>query len=187
MPTAIPVSVSFCPAAASTRLGDAEVGHQGMAALQQDVLRLDVAMDDLAFVGVVQRFGRLPHDPEGVLDGELVLPDQPVAERLPLDERHDIVKEAVGHPRVVQAEDVGVLELGGDPDLAQEALGADGGRQFRLEHLDGDAAFVLRVPGEVDEGHPALAQQALHVIMAGEGFPQSFQLIGHGHSGQGEE
>ena len=158
-----------------------------MAALQQDVLRLDVAVDDLALVGVLQRFGRLADDPEGVLDGKLVLPDEPVAERLALDEGHDIVEEAVGHPRVVQAEDVGVLELGGDADFAEETVGTDGGRQLRLEDLDGHHALVLRVAGKVDEGHPALTQQALHVIMAGKGFPQSFQLIGHGHSGQGEE
>ncbi len=151
-----------------------------MTALQQDVLRLDVAVDDLAVVGVLQRFGRLADDAEGVLDGKLVLPDEPVADGLALDERHDIIKEAVGHPGVVQAEDVGMLELGGDADLAQEALGPDGGRQLRLEHLDGHHALVLGVAGEIDEGHPALTQQALNVVMAGEGFPQSFQLIGHG-------
>ena len=158
-----------------------------MAALQQDVLGLDVAMDDLAVVGVLEGFGGFADDPEGVLDGKLVLPHQPVAKGLPLDERHHIVKEAVGHPGVVQAQDVGVLELGGDPDLAQEPLGTDGGRQFRLEHLDRDAALVLYVPGKVDDCHPAMAQLALYVIVPGKGFPQSFQLIGHGHSGKGRE
>ena len=35
------------------RPGDAEVGHQGVAVLEQDVLRLDVAVDDAVLVGVV--------------------------------------------------------------------------------------------------------------------------------------
>ncbi len=168
-------------------LGNPEVGHEGMTALKQDVLRLDVAVDDLAFVGVLQRLSRLADDAERVLDGKLVFPDEPVANRLALDEGHHIVEEAVGHPGVVQAEDVGVLELGSDADFAEETVGTDGGRQLRLEHLDGHHALVLRVAGQVDEGHPALTQQALHVVMAGQGFPQSFQLIGHGHSGKGEE
>jgi hypothetical protein len=30
-----------------------------------------------------------------------------------------------------------------------------------------------------------MAQLALDVVVPGEGFPQSFQLIGHGHSGKG--
>ena len=75
-----------------------------------------------------------------------------------------------------------MLQLGGDTDFAQEPLGADGGRQLRLEHLDRDLALMLRVAGEVDHGHAALTQQALDVVMAGKGFPQSFELIGHGNS-----
>ena len=77
-----------------------------------------------------------------------------------------------------------MLQLGGDPDLAEEALGADGGRQLRLENLDSHLPLMLGVPGEIDESHPALSQQALHLVMAGECFPQSFQLIGQGNSGQ---
>ena len=111
------------------RPGDAEIGHQGVTAEQQDVLGLDVAVDDAALVGVLQRLGRLAGELERVVDGELLLPVEPVAQRLALDERHDVVEQAVGLARVVEAEDVGVLEVGGDPDLAQEPVGAErGGR-----------------------------------------------------------
>ena len=45
------------------RPGDAEVGHPGVPRGQQDVLRLDVAMDDAPRMGVVERVGHLPRDP----------------------------------------------------------------------------------------------------------------------------
>ena len=78
------------------RLGYAEVGDQRVAALQEDVLGLDVAVDDLAFVGVVQCFGGLADNPDRILDRELVLPVQPVTKGLALDERHHVIKEVVG-------------------------------------------------------------------------------------------
>jgi hypothetical protein len=48
---------------------------------------------------------------------------------------------------------VRVLELGGDPDLAQKPLGADRGGDLRIEHLDGDLPLVAAVSREVDERH----------------------------------
>ena len=95
-------------------------------------------------VGVLQRLGDLAGDLERVVDGELLLPVQPVAQRLALDERHDVVQQAVGLARVVQAEDVGMLEVGGDPDLAEEPVGAERGGELGPEHLDRDRRSCLR-------------------------------------------
>ncbi len=52
---------------------DAEVGDQGLAILQQDVLGLDVAVDDAALVGELEGAGHFLGEPEGVIDGELLL------------------------------------------------------------------------------------------------------------------
>ena len=46
MPSVTPVLVSFGPAALGDRARDAEVGDERLTVLQQDVLRLDVAVDD---------------------------------------------------------------------------------------------------------------------------------------------
>ena len=53
------------------RAGDAEVGHQRLAVGEQDVLRLDVAMDHALAVGMVERVGDLPGDAEGLVDRQL--------------------------------------------------------------------------------------------------------------------
>jgi hypothetical protein len=52
------------------RPGDAEIGDPRVAAGQQDVLRLDVAMDDAPAVGVAQRVGHLAGYPKRLSQGD---------------------------------------------------------------------------------------------------------------------
>ena len=111
---------------------DAEVGDQGAAvAGEQQVLGLDVPMDHAVSVGVLERPGRLGGDPERRVHRELPLAPQPVAERLALDVRHGEPELAGGLARVVDREDVRVLQPGGELDLALEALGAERARRAR--------------------------------------------------------
>ena len=80
------------------RLGDPEVRHHRVAALEQDVLRLDVAVDDAPAVRVAQRVGHLAGDPKRVVHRELLFAGQPVAEGLSLDERHHVEQEIIRPP-----------------------------------------------------------------------------------------
>ena len=73
----------------------------------------------------------------------------------------------------------GWVELGGGLDLAQEPVGAEGGRQLGPQDLERDLAVVLEVAGEVDGGHPALPELALDGVAVGEGVLQPYQLIDH--------
>ena len=147
---------------------DAEVGDHRLALVDEDVLRLDVAMDDVARVRVVERRRDLPRDGDGVVDREIALAVEPVAERLALEEGHDVEQLAVGVARVEQRDDVRMAEPRGDLDLAQEALGPDGVGELGLEELDGDLATVAQVVGEIDGRHPAAADHALDAVAAGE-------------------
>ena len=90
---------------------DAEVGDERVSALQQDVLRLDVAMHDAERVRGAQRVGDLAGDAHRVVDRQLPLALEPRAQRLARDERHDVVQERVGLARVEQRQDVRVLQL----------------------------------------------------------------------------
>ena len=161
---------------------DAEVGHQRLAVVQQDVLRLDVAVDHPVPVGVVERGGHLGGQAHRVAHRQLLLAAEPVAQALAVHERHDVVRGAVHLPAVDQAEDVGVLQRRDGLDLTQEALGADDGGQLGAEDLDGDLAVVLEVLGEVDRGHAALAQLALEAVAVGEGGTQG---VRHAHGAPG--
>ena len=162
--------------------GDAEIGHQGGPVLQQDVLRLDVAMDHALAVGVVEGGRDFPGEPQRVVHRELPLPAQPGPERFPGDVGHHVVEQAVGVTRVDQPQDVGMLEVGRDLDLGQEALPADHGGELGMQHLDGDLAAVLEVFGEIDGGHAPLSQLALEAIPVGQGRGETGGGIGHASS-----
>ena len=72
-----------------------------------------------------------------------------------------------------------MLQVGGDLDLGEEAVAADDGGELGVQDLDGDLAAVLQVFGEVDGGHPALAQLALEAIAVGEGGGEAGGRYGH--------
>ena len=70
--------------------GDPEVGDQCMAALQQDVLGLHVAVHDAMAVRVLERIRDLAHQLHRVIHREATLTREPRAQRLAVDERHDV-------------------------------------------------------------------------------------------------
>ena len=150
------------------RQGDSEVRHHGFAFVKQDVLRLDVPMDHILGVRVVEGRGDLPGDAEGLVDRELLLTFEPVAQRFTLDVGHDVEEKAVGLTGVVQRQDVRMIQPGGDLDLSQKPLGPEHRCQLGPEHLDGHGAVVLQVVGEIDRRHAAAAELVREGVAAGE-------------------
>ncbi len=175
------------PSAAGGAQGerDTEVGHQRLPLVQQDVLRLDVAVDHALPVGIVERARHLRGDPDRHLDGELLVPPQTVAERLAFHVGHDVECGASDLPRVVQGEDVGMLEVGGGLDLLKEALGPDHRGELRAEHLECHFAMVLDVLGQVDGRHPARAELALEHVAVPECIGDLRRWCGHSYRGGG--
>ena len=164
----MPVWVSDCATGDTHRLGDPEVRDHRMTALQQDVLRLDVAMDHAACVRVAQRVGDFAGDLQRSVNGKLLFPVETIAQRFAFDERHDIEEVAVGLAGVVQWQDVRMTQIRRDPDLGEKPLGAQHRTEFRFEHLDRHLAVVLEIVGEVHRRHPAGAELALDTIAIGE-------------------
>jgi len=73
-----------------------------------------------------------------------------------------------------------VLQRGGEPDLAQEALGAEQGAQLGAEDLESDLPVVLGVPSEVDRGHAAASELALERVAVTKGVGQGGgRPVGH--------
>src|SRR5258705_544311 len=106
---------------------------------------------------------RTPRQQQRLADRQL-LPEEPLAEALPVHERHHGVEEASGLAGIDEREDVRMLELGGDADLAEEALAGDGRHHARTHHLDGDLAAQLAIACLEDRRHPAPPRLALHDI-----------------------
>jgi hypothetical protein len=168
-------------AGGADRARDAEIGEDGLVALEQDVLRLDVAVDHSVGVGVVQRAQHLAGDLKRVIDGKLALPVKPLTEALPIYVRHGVPElvGAVGSPcagaGIEDRQDVGMLEPGGDPDLVEEALGPECGRQIGMQHLEGYRAVVPQIVGEIDGRHTAPANLAVEPVASFQGLAQSVE------------
>ena len=157
------------------RAGDAEVAHQGRAiAGEEDVLGLHVAVHHALLVRVLQGAGGLGRDAERLFDRELALAVQPVVERLSIHERHR--EPELLHTRVRGAHDAGVehgqdegmLELGGELDLALEPFGTGSGGWVMKKELEGDRTIVAEVVCEVDDPHATASELAPDRVAVGE-------------------
>ena len=72
-----------------------------------------------------------------------------------------------------------MLEAGGEVDLAQEPVGADGDGQLGAQGLDGDAAAVPPVLRQEDRGHATLAHETLDLVAIAERLAELFQHVRH--------
>ena len=141
---------------------DAEVGDDRPAALEQNVFRLDVAMDDAALVRV--RRARRPLRVAmrtASATGSWRSRSRRCAKTLAFDERHDVEQLTGRDAGVEQRKNARMLQLRRRPNLGQESLGADDRGEFSAEHLERDLSFVADVLREIHGRHPARAHLAL--------------------------
>ena len=141
--------------------GDPEVDELGRALrVEEDVPRLQVAVQDPALVHVGQPARELRHDPGRLDERERPLLLQAVGQVAALGQVHDEERGAAALARREDAHDVGVAVGRGLRDaLAAEAL--DGLRVGAgQEHLDRRARAGVRVVGGVDRAHAAAPEEA---------------------------
>jgi hypothetical protein len=116
-------------------------------------------------MGGVERRGDLAADVD-----RAVGPQPPVAledrrQVLALDVLHREVEQAVDLARVVDGDDVRMLQGGGDPGLAREPLAEAGGLgEVRRDDLDGGPPAQVQVLGAVDHAHAAAADPLLDPV-----------------------
>src|SRR6266699_2770315 len=144
----------------------AEITEQDLAAApQQHILRLDVAVNELAVMCVLQgrrslldvrnKDGGGQYNPfrvalaQGAIGGIV----------------HDEKRNAVLHAKVEDADDVGVDEAGDGAGFIAELLhtAAD---QAHLKHFDGCLGIQVNMLAEVDVGEPALPDYTHQVVAA---------------------
>ena len=135
----------------------------------QDVRRLDVAMDDTVRVGVVEGRGEVAEDAQELLCVHAVLPDQ-VGERPPGDVLHHDQDAVVARDRVEDRDEVRVEQRGSDPRLATEPLHVGVGA-VGVQTLDGDIPPQNVVLGQEDGRHAASPEPPPNAIPTGEHDP----------------
>ena len=157
MPTTSPAAVS---GGVVGEVGDAEV-HQlrpRLAVLDHlHVLGLDVAVDDAARVGVVERLAEVGADLADLAVGELAGVGEAGQGRA-LDQLGDEQRVAVLLPQLVEGDDAGVVEPGRGLGLAQDP---PAGLAPLLDRLHRHRALEAAVPGLVDDAEAAAADAAL--------------------------
>ncbi len=152
-------------------LGQAEVAKvcvltsTGAAGRKQHVAGLDVAMDESRFMGRIKGTRHLGHDPGRARRFQLALARDHAGQVHPVHEAHGDVQHAIGLARVVQGDDVGVVERAGGPRLAQEALAELGfARDLGGDDLEGRLAAKADVLSAIDDPHAAAADDLLEEI-----------------------
>lgn len=149
--------------------GDAEVEEFRFAvAGNQNVGRLEIAVDDELAVGVIDGIAEGEEDAkasgegQGVLVAVLVQPES-------FDKLHDKVRQAVlAGAAVEQARDVGVDQRGEDLAFHAEAFEGAGVKPTAFDNFDGDGLVDLAVHafGAEDGTHAATAEQRAELIGA---------------------
>ena len=169
MYSAVPTTEApLADAALAQRLGEAEVGEEGALAFDQDVVRLDVAVDDAGGVGGVERFGDLAEQGDGARRRQRPLAVDRPAQVAALDQAHRHDQLAVDLARVEDRHHRRVVEAGGEAGLAQEALAeALAVGQLAGDHLQRHRPFQAEMRGPVDDAHAAPRDQRVDPV-AGE-------------------
>ena len=146
------------------QLGDAEVEHLGEVGIarpldQEDIVRLEVAVDDAAGMGRGQRMADALHDVERARERRPRLGEEQLRERAPLEPlHHEIGGPVLELPEVEDLDDVLAADVARGLGLAEEA--GDHLRvtaALRVEELDRDPPIDAGVLGQVDGAHPAFA------------------------------
>ncbi len=158
------------PARLAERLAQPEVRQEHpVGALEQDVARLHVAVDEPLRVRLVERARDLAQDVERPGRVEPALPQQHPAEVLALRQPHREEEHPVGLARVVDRQDVRVFQGRGEPRLAQEPLPevlVVG--ELRRQDLQRDPAPEVDVFRQIDDALAAAAQHRLDAVVAEE-------------------
>ena len=128
-------------------------------------------MHDAALVRVRERAGHLAPDADRLLDGQPVVRAEPLPQRVALDVRHDVVELLRRRARIVDGEDVRMLQTGRELDLALEALRAERVRQLGVQDLDGDEPLVPHVVREEHRRRSAATDLPLQDVAPSTDIP----------------
>ena len=151
------------------RPGQTEVGDldAGQAVLQQQIRRLDVAVDQPLGMRRRQPRGCLMADADNLRHLQRAGAVEALLHRLPGDVLHDEVRKSIELVDAVNGDDVVVADGGGRLSLAGEAPPGSGAAGHRGgQHLDRHQPVQRRLEGFQHHSHAALPDHVLHLVRA---------------------
>ncbi len=176
------------PGLAVHELADAEVEQLGALAArhrgvgdQEDVLRLEVAVQDVTGVRGAERRRQLPRQVQRLIDRHGAGARDALIEALTFEVLHHQVGAAIDViAEVEDLDDARILDRRRGLGLVEKTLERlrprrGGGAR---EQLDGDAATQHAVLGEVHHAHAALSEDALELVTADVLEHDRFRCIG---------
>src|SRR5207249_9956706 len=157
--------------------GDPEVDdldevRQAAVAGEEDVVRLQIAVDDVVLMRRVQGAAALQDDRRDQPQRQRLSPGKVRLQRAALEElHHEVVPPVVGDVEVEDLDDVVVTDQVDRARLVEKPVD-DGaiGRKARVQHLDGDLGTDGGVLGDVHASHPAFADTPDDAVRA-QGAP----------------
>src|SRR5688500_12961310 len=118
-------------------------------------------MNDTGCMSVTQRAGDVAKDAHAFSDGEMALRAHPGAERLAFNERHREVRQAISLAGCEKWNDVRLLQLCCELNLALESIGADTRRQIGRQDLDDHLSVEPVFRSEKHSRHAAATELAI--------------------------
>ncbi len=157
--------------AAAGRARDPEIGEQCTAGgrVQQDILRLHVAMDEPGLVRGPKRCCDVGHDALHLVGRERTLAVEPLAEALAGYLVHHVVKDPAGGPGMVDCDDVGVANAGEHARFGEKALcDRRMSGELWVDDFHRDSAVEGQVGGLKDHAHTPATKLALKPVLRPE-------------------
>ena len=139
--------------------------HPALLALQPDVGRLDVPMDQAVFMGGRQSLGHFPADAQHLRQRQLPFAFQPILQAFAFEKLHGQEGDAAILADLVDGHDMIVFECRRRPRLAQETLlGRVAGGQAGQHRLEGDETLQLGIFGTEDDTHASRPQHLENAV-----------------------
>src|SRR5262249_9678210 len=129
-----------------------------LVAVEQNVARLEVAMDHAILMGMMDRVGQSRTKLGRLLRRKLIL-SQPFGEVRSANEVADDIDPVILLADFVDADDVGMLELRRRTGFAQQQLDVGAFENLPARELHGDEAVELWIFGHPDVAKVAASQQ----------------------------
>jgi hypothetical protein len=161
--------------------GESEVHDDGLAALvEHDVLRFEVAVDHALVMRGSESGTDFSRCFEGFVGGEASDALEEASEILTVDILHRDERLAVHFADVVDAADIRVGDLAGDPHFGVEAFEYSLGDSGFGEEFEGDWLREGEIGGAVDLSHSSAAEESDDAVAAiDEGAGEEAAVIGN--------